>query len=53
MLYGPSTTGTRAAKDDKEKLSRLIHLVNQRFGTSFDAQDIVDGGKSPRCPAGG
>ena len=43
VLYGPSATGTRPAKDDKEKLSRLIHLVNERFGTSFDAQDIVDG----------
>ena len=43
VLYGPAATGTRASKDDKEKLSRLIHLVNERFGTAFDAQDIVDG----------
>lgn len=43
IVYGPSATGTREAKDDKEKLSRLIDLVNERFGAAFDAQDIIDG----------
>lgn len=43
VIYGPAATGIRPAKDDKEKLSRLIDLVNERFGTLFDAQDIVDG----------
>jgi type I restriction enzyme, R subunit len=43
IVYGPSATGTREPKDDKEKLSRLIDQVNDRFGTAFDAQDIIDG----------
>lgn len=42
-LYGPSATGTGKAKDDTEKLSTLIGLVNDRFGTDFDAQDLIDG----------
>ncbi len=42
-LYGPSATGTGKAKEDKVKLSTLIELVNDRFGTDFDAQDLIDG----------
>ena len=42
-LYGPGETGTGKANDEKEKLSRLIKVVNDRFGTDFDAQDLIDG----------
>jgi type I restriction enzyme R subunit len=42
-LYGPAETGTGAEGGETEKLSRLIELVNQRFGTDFDAQDLIDG----------
>ncbi len=42
-LYGPSETGSGKTKDESEKLSRLIKVVNDRFGTDFDAQDLVDG----------
>jgi len=42
-LYGPSATGTAKAKDDKERLSKIISMVNDRFGTDFDAQDLIDG----------
>ena len=43
IVYGPTDTGTAKPRDDKEKLSRLIDLVNDRFGTNFDAQDLLDG----------
>ncbi len=42
-LYGPSATGTGKSVDEKEKLSTLIGVVNDRFGTDFDAQDLIDG----------
>ena len=42
-LYGPSETGTGKVNDDTEKLSALIEVVNDRFGTEFDAQDLLDG----------
>lgn len=42
-LYGPSETGTGKAKEDLVKLSSLIDKVNERFGTDFDAQDLIDG----------
>ena len=42
-LYGPSETGTGKAKDEKVTLSTLIDRVNDRFGTDFDAQDLIDG----------
>ncbi len=42
-LYGPSATGTGKAKEDLVKLSSLIEQVNDRFGTDFDAQDLIDG----------
>lgn len=28
----------------KEKLSTLIQLASNRFGTDFDAQELIDGG---------
>ncbi len=45
-LYGATATGTRESKDDKVKLSTIIDLVNDRFATDFDAQDLIDGVKS-------
>lgn len=41
-IAGPSETGTGSAKDEKEKLSQIIDMVNQRFQTEFDVQDLVD-----------
>jgi len=40
---GPECTGTGAGKTPKEKLSAVIDVINERFGTDFDAQDLVDG----------
>lgn len=42
-LYGPTETGTGKQNDEAEKLSTLIEVVNDRFGTDFDAQDLIDG----------
>ncbi|AHF03946.1 type I restriction endonuclease subunit R [Marichromatium purpuratum 984] len=42
-LTGPEYTGTGAAKTPKERLSTIIQVINERFGTDFDAQDLVDG----------
>ncbi len=42
-LPGPTETGTAAKEPTKERLSRLIDLLNQAFGTDFDAQDLIDG----------
>ena len=42
-LYGPSATGTRKGDPATEKLSTIIELINERFGTDFDAQDLVEG----------
>ena len=42
-LSGPAETGTGKAEDEKELLSNLIQVINDRFGTDFDAQDLVDG----------
>lgn len=44
-LYGPTETGTGKKDDEKEKLSALIEVINDRFGTEFDAQDLIDGVK--------
>lgn len=44
-LYGPKETGTGKTEDEKEKLSALIEVINDRFGTEFDAQDLIDGVK--------
>ncbi len=42
-LPGPEYTGTGKGKTPKEKLSAIIDVINERFGTDFDAQDLVDG----------
>jgi type I restriction enzyme R subunit len=42
-ISGPGETGTAALNDRTETLSTLIELVNARFKTHFDAQDLVDG----------
>jgi type I restriction enzyme R subunit len=42
-VTGPDDTGTGSGKGPKEKLSTIIELINKRFGTEFDAQDLVDG----------
>jgi len=42
-LYGPGETGTGKQIDDIEKLSTLIEVLNDRFATEFDAQDLLDG----------
>lgn len=42
-VYGPGETGSGGKKDpQKEKLSNLIALINERFSTDFDAQDLVN-----------
>lgn len=42
-LTGPADTGSGKATDDTEKLSTIIEVINERFGTELDAQDLVDG----------
>jgi type I restriction enzyme R subunit len=42
-LPGPEYTGTGKGRAPTEKLSTIIQLINERFGTDFDAQDLVDG----------
>lgn len=42
-LTGPTATGTGAGVVPRVKLSSLIAVLNERFGTNFDAQDLVDG----------
>ena len=42
-IPGPEYTGTGKGKAPRERLSTLIEALNQRFGTDFDAQDLVDG----------
>jgi type I restriction enzyme R subunit len=42
-LPGPEYTGTGTAKAPRERLSTIIELINARFGTDFDVQDLVDG----------
>ena len=42
-LTGPTAVGTGAKKGPKVKLSTIIEVLNERFGTDFDAQDLVDG----------
>lgn len=42
-LPGPEYTGTGKGKAPKERLSSIIEVINTRFGTDFDAQDLVDG----------
>lgn len=43
VIYGPGETGTGKPKEEQEKLSRLIELINDRFGTEFDVQDLIGG----------
>lgn len=38
-LDGPSEVGTGTAKDEAVKLSKLINIVNERFGTDFNEAD--------------
>ena len=42
-LGGPTGTGIGAGKGPTEKLSTIIQVINEKFGTEFDAQDLVDG----------
>lgn len=42
-IAGPTETGTQVAETPFEHLSRLIDLINERFATDFDAQDLIDG----------
>ena len=42
-LGGPTGTGTGAGQGPTEKLSTIIQVINDKFGTDFDAQDLVDG----------
>ncbi len=42
-LPGPEYTGTGTGEAPKDKLSEIIQVINERFGTDFDAQDLVDG----------
>jgi type I restriction enzyme, R subunit len=42
-LKPPGDTGTGKGKGPEVKLSEIIKLINDRFGTEFDAQDLVDG----------
>ena len=42
-LYGPSETGTGKVEDEEESLSTLISRVNDRYGTDFVAQDLING----------
>ncbi len=42
-ITGPDETGTGKPEEVKEKLSALIDVINDRFGTDFDAQDLIDG----------
>jgi len=42
-LWGPSETGTGMERGAKEPLSQLIDRINERFGTDFDVQDLIDG----------
>lgn len=42
-VWGPAETGTGLERIDLEPLSRLIDRINEKFGTDFDAQDLIDG----------
>ena len=39
VLYGPAETGTGKPKLETERLSKLIEVVNDRFGTEFNEAD--------------
>jgi len=38
-LKGPTEVGTRAAEDEQVELSKLIDVLNERFGTQFKPAD--------------
>jgi type I restriction enzyme R subunit len=38
-LSGPTEVGSRAAKEQEVKLSQLIEVLNEKFGTSFTPSD--------------
>lgn len=38
-VAGPVTTGTRWAQPEEVKLSEVIHILNDRFGTEFTSAD--------------
>jgi type I restriction enzyme R subunit len=40
-LKGPTETGSRKANDEEVRLSEIIHVLNERFGTEFDPADQV------------
>ena len=39
VIYGPTEVGTGAERDEKIELSRLIDVINERFGTDFTLRD--------------
>jgi len=39
QLKGPTDVGTRQAKEDETKLSEIIMILNERFGTEFAKAD--------------
>jgi type I restriction enzyme R subunit len=39
QLDPASEAGLRHAKEEKDRLSAIIHVLNERFGTEFDATD--------------
>jgi len=43
VIRGPDYAGGGASKEATERLSSIIEIINERFGTAFDAQDLVDG----------
>ena len=38
-LFGPTEVGSRAAKEQEVKLSEIIEVLNDKFGTSFTPSD--------------
>ncbi len=41
LVYGPTQVGTGQSHEEKVKLSEIIDVVNDRFGTQFDEADQV------------
>ena len=39
MVDGPTEVGTGLVADEKVELSKLIEIINERFGTSFTEAD--------------
>lgn len=38
-VYGPTDVGTGRVKEEKAPLSEIIHVLNERFGTTFTDED--------------